>query len=98
MLLQRNIVIHTGNTAPEYRMGKGWATSFDHTAVVHSVWYLPQVVASESVCNVYFVVLRTMALQMGASLLIEWVPTKENLADYPSRERYGLLREIGECA
>ena len=38
---------------------------------------------------------RTMALEMGAAMFIKRVPTKENLADDPSRERYELLREIG---
>jgi len=38
---------------------------------------------------------RTMAMELGAALYIKRVPTKDNLADDPSRERYGLLRHMG---
>ena len=35
-----------------------------------------------------------MALQMEMGLYVKRVPTKDNLADDPSRERYGLLHRI----
>ena len=35
-----------------------------------------------------------MALDLKAALYIKRVPTKENLADDPSRERYGLLQQM----
>ena len=35
-----------------------------------------------------------MALDLEAALYIKRVPTKENLADDPSRERYGLLQRM----
>jgi hypothetical protein len=90
----RNIVIHTDNTIAEHGMGKGRARSFDHTAVVHSVWY------TFHAHNCYgaracALLSRTMALEMGVALYIKRVPTKENLSDDPSRERYGLLRRMG---
>ena len=34
----RNIVIHSDNTTAEHGLRKGRARSFDHTAIVHSVW------------------------------------------------------------
>jgi len=34
-------------------------------------------------------------MELGAALYIKRVPTKDNLADDPSRERYGLLRHMG---
>jgi hypothetical protein len=34
----RKVVVHSDNTVAEYGMRKGRARSFDHTAVVHSVW------------------------------------------------------------
>lgn len=36
-----------------------------------------------------------MALELGTALYIKRVPTKDNLADDPSRERYGLLQRMG---
>ena len=36
-----------------------------------------------------------MALELGTALYIKRVPTKDNLSDDPSRERYGLLRKMG---
>ena len=38
---------------------------------------------------------RTLALELGIQLYIVRVPTKDNLADDPSRERYGLLEQLG---
>ena len=32
------VVVHSDNTVAEHGMRKGRARSFDHTAVVHSVW------------------------------------------------------------
>ena len=34
----RRVVVHSDNTIAEHGMWKGRARSFDHTAVVHSVW------------------------------------------------------------
>ena len=34
----RRVVVHSDNTIAEHGMRKGRARSFDHTAVVHSVW------------------------------------------------------------
>ena len=34
----RKVVVHSDNTVAEYGMRKSRARSFDHTAVVHSVW------------------------------------------------------------
>ena len=38
---------------------------------------------------------RTLALEIGCSMYIKRVPTKENISDDPSRERYGLLGKMG---
>lgn len=38
---------------------------------------------------------RTLALELGIQLYIVRVPTKDNLSDDPSRERYGLLEQLG---
>ena len=38
---------------------------------------------------------RTLALEMGIDLYIKRVPTKDNVSDDPSRERYGLLNMLG---
>jgi len=37
-------------------------------------------------------------LELDAALFIKRVPTKENLADDPSRERYKLLSSMGAVA
>lgn len=37
-------------------------------------------------------------MDLEVELYIQRVPTKENLADDLSRERYDLLHEIGVCA
>ena len=34
----RRVVVHSDNTIAEHGMRKGRARSFDHTAIVHSVW------------------------------------------------------------
>ena len=39
--------------------------------------------------------LRNLALEMGIDLYIRRVPTKDNMSDDPSRERYGFLRIFG---
>ena len=36
-----------------------------------------------------------MSMRLGLSLWIERVPTKENIADLPSRESYELLEQVG---
>ena len=41
-----------------------------------------------------FACVRTMAWDIDAALYIKRVPTKDNLADDPSRERYDLLEKI----
>ena len=38
---------------------------------------------------------RTLALELGLDMHIKRVPTKENISDDPSRERYGLLQRLG---
>ena len=38
---------------------------------------------------------RTLALEIGCSMYVLRVPTKENISDDPSRERYGLLQKMG---
>ena len=37
----------------------------------------------------------TMLWKMGTGAYVVRVPTKDNLADDPSRERYGLLKRMG---
>ena len=37
----------------------------------------------------------TIALAFGVHLWLDRVPSHENIADLPSREEYGLLRDIG---
>ena len=37
-LRDRNIVVHTDNTVAEHGLRKGRARSFDHNAIVHSIW------------------------------------------------------------
>ena len=34
-------------------------------------------------------------MELGIQLYIVRVPTKDNLSDDPSRERYGLLEQLG---
>ena len=41
-----------------------------------------------------FACVRTMAWDIDAALYIKRVPTKDNLADDPSRERYDLLERM----
>ena len=38
---------------------------------------------------------RTLALELGLDMHIKRVPTKENISDDPSRERYSLLQRLG---
>jgi hypothetical protein len=38
---------------------------------------------------------RSLALELGIDMCIKRVPTKENISDDPSRERYGLLQRLG---
>ena len=38
LLQGRNIVTHSDNTTAEHSVRKGRARTFDHTAVVHSIW------------------------------------------------------------
>ena len=44
--------------------------------------------------DVFALLSRSMALDLDAALYIKRVPTKENLADDPSRERYALLERM----
>ena len=90
------VVVHSDNTVAEHGMRKGRARSFDHTAVVHSVWcrVIESVAARRPVPDV-FCFCRTLALELGIQLYIVRVPTKDNLSDDPSRERYGLLEQLG---
>ena len=37
-----------------------------------------------------------MSMRLNLSLWIDRVPTKENIADLPSRESYELLEQVGD--
>ena len=43
----------------------------------------------------YAVSCRLRALELNLGLFVGRVPTKDNIADDPSRERYGLLQRMG---
>ena len=74
----RNIVIHTDNTIAEHGMGEGRARSFDHTAVVHSVWYTFHAHNCYGARACAFLS-RTMALEMGVALYIKKGPHQGEL-------------------
>ena len=38
---------------------------------------------------------RTLALELNAALYVDRVPSKNNIADDPSREKYDLLHRMG---
>lgn len=90
----RNVVVHTDNTIAENGVKKGRSKSFDHACVVHCIWYVSINLAITMLQFFSVFVRRSMALDLGAALYIKRVPTKENLADDPSRERYGLLQRM----
>ena len=42
-----------------------------------------------------FALCRTLAIELGISIYVDRVASKDNIADDPSRERYELLRALG---
>ncbi len=69
--------VYSDNKGAEAAVAKGGARCFDHTCVVHSIWF--------------------RALLLGMHMVVDRVPSKVNLADDPSRERYGLLQQYPNC-
>ena len=90
----RNVVVHTDNTIAENGVKKGRSKSFDHACVVHCIWCVSIHLVIIMLQFFSVIVRRSMALDLEAALYIKRVPTKENLADDPSRERYGLLQRM----
>ena len=84
--------LFSDNKGAEAATRKGGARSFDHTCVVHSIWSVAHI-ACVWFC-VCAIVHRLRALELGICLRVDRVPSKENLSDDPSRERYSLLESI----
>jgi len=90
----RNVHVHSDNTGAQHTTQKGVARTFDHTCLVHGIWYVTVCSASVPV----FVLLRCCrlrALELGIGLYVSRVPTHENLSDNPSREEYEVLQRLG---
>lgn len=89
----RNVHVHSDNVGAQHCTDRGYAKTFDHTCLVHGIWFAN--FASFRICILGPLVPRMRALELGTGLFVSRVPTKENLADDPSRERYSLLEMLG---
>ena len=93
---RRNIVVHSDNTTAEHGVRKGRARCAQRTPVCSQIY------AAHFLANVYRTFdhgcivhsIWAMVWQMGCGMYVVRVPSKENLADDPSRERYGLLARM----
>ena len=89
----RNVHVHSDNTGAQYTTQKGVARTFDHTCLVHGIWY-----STLPVCKLFVhpscIRCRMRALELGLGLYVSRVPTHENLSDNPSREEYDVLRRM----
>ena len=94
----RNLHVHSDNTGAQHTTERGVAKSFDHTCLIHGIWYLLPSYWLCLVCGLalvrFFVVVRMRALELGLGLFVSRVPTKDNLSDCPSREEYNLLARL----
>lgn len=77
-----NIVVHSDNTVAENSVRKGRARSFDHTAVVHSIWakileldanmYVVRVASKENLADdpsrERYILLQRMAAELGVEV------------------------------
>ena len=71
-LANRRVVIWSDNVGAEAAVRSGRASAWDHSRIIHSLWYL--------------------IARIGCGAWFDRVPSEENVADLPSREKYELLR------
>ena len=77
MLKNRRVHIHSDNTAAQHNTAKGRARSFDHTCLIHGIWYVEYPVAFHFGPLFWVrVPVRTEALLLNMSLHVSRVASK----------------------
>ena len=93
LLKGRNVHVYSDNVGAEYALVRNRAKSWDHTCLVHGIWYraLSQFLGAVVVPSVPA---RLKAMEWSVGLFISRVPSEDNLSDDPSREKYNLLHAL----
>ena len=90
----RKVILYSDNVGAEKSTAKGSANAFDHNRLVHEIWTMA-LLHRQSLAQA-----RARGPRLGTSiacrirLWIMRVPTKDNIADAPSRFSYELLEEL----